>query len=114
MKTAKTLSAMVIVLGLAALGAEKPAHAENCYSTGAINTIRLRKFITLENLSADDQKSDRAQIQACSAYFKSLPTNFHQVDIVTLGKLECDTSTGEKTCKVTVNCLGYIGCLDHN
>ncbi|MBI2606926.1 MAG: hypothetical protein HYW49_12705 [Deltaproteobacteria bacterium] len=107
MKTAKTLSAMVIVLGLAALAAERPARAENCYSSGAINTIQLRKFITLENLTADEQKSDRAQIEACSAYFKSLPTNFHQVDLVTLGKLEC-----QATCKATVNCLGYIGCLD--
>lgn len=102
---------MVFVLGLAALGAEKPARAENCYSSGAINTIRLRKFITLENLAADEQAPDRAQIEACSAYFKSLPTNFHQVDLVTLGKLDCNAATGEKTCKVTVNCLGYIGCL---
>ncbi len=96
-----SFAAISLMLALGAL-----ARADNCYGTGAVNTVKIHKLIPLENLKQMSQlDSDKLQIRTCSEFIKSF-SHFSQLEFIDLKPLVCEGST----CRTTADCTGYIGC----
>ena len=96
-----TFASISLLLALGAL-----ARADNCYGTGAVNTVKIHKVIPLKNLkNMTSLDSDKLQLRTCAEFIKSF-SYFSQLEFVELRPLICEGSV----CETTADCTGFIGC----